>query len=92
MQPIRSNKMTSDTTAVNLFYSSSLCEAVEIEKEYTVGFEFNIINWNAIPKACSNLDKEGVVLVRNDPTNKVWSMQQFLLWFALTLHVHQHEE
>ena len=61
MQPIRSNKITSDTTAANLFYASSLCEAVEIEKEYPVGFEFKIIHWNASPKACSNLDKEGVV-------------------------------
>ena len=57
MQPIRSNKMTSDTTAVNLFYS--LCEAVE--KEYAVCFQFNIIHWNASLKACRNLDKEGVV-------------------------------
>lgn len=71
MQPIRSNKMTSDTTAVNLFYSSSLCEAVEIEKEYTVGFEFNIINWNAIPKACSNLDKEGVGEEWSDKENMI---------------------
>ena len=51
MQPIRSNKMTSDTTAVNFFYSSSLCEAVEKEKEYLVGFEFKIINWNSSPEA-----------------------------------------
>ena len=53
--------MTTDTTAANLFYASSLCEAVEIEKEYPVGFEYKIIQSNACPKACSNLDKEGVV-------------------------------